>query len=42
MKPDFVHVLMDGKIVKSGNMDLANELELKGYSWIQKEQSKPA
>tara|TARA_B100000945_G_C20379981_1_gene596682 strand:- start:229 stop:987 length:759 start_codon:yes stop_codon:yes gene_type:complete len=39
MKPDFVHVLMDGKIVKSGTIDLANELESKGYSWIQKEQS---
>ena len=32
--PDFVHVLMDGKIVKSGNKNLAHELEEKGYDWI--------
>ena len=31
IKPDFVHVLIDGKIVKSGNSDLALELEKKGY-----------
>ena len=34
MKPDFIHVLMDGKIVKSGPKELAHELEEKGYSWI--------
>jgi Fe-S cluster assembly ATP-binding protein len=32
--PDFVHVLMDGKIVKSGTKELAYELEEKGYDWI--------
>ena len=32
--PDFVHVLFDGKIVKSGTKDLALELEDKGYDWI--------
>ena len=32
--PDFVHVLHDGKIVKSGTKDLAHELEEKGYDWI--------
>ena len=32
--PDFVHVLFDGKIVKSGTKDLALELEAKGYDWI--------
>ena len=32
--PDFVHVLMDGKIVKSGEKNLALELEEKGYDWI--------
>jgi len=32
--PDFVHVLFDGKIVKSGTKDLALELEEKGYEWI--------
>jgi Fe-S cluster assembly ATP-binding protein len=35
--PDFVHVLMDGKIVKSGTKDLALELEEKGYDWIKEE-----
>jgi Fe-S cluster assembly ATP-binding protein len=32
--PDFVHVLSDGRIVKSGGKDLALELEDKGYGWI--------
>lgn len=32
--PDFVHVLADGKIVKTGNKELALELEEKGYDWI--------
>ena len=32
--PDFVHVLYDGKIVKSGGKELALELEEKGYDWI--------
>lgn len=32
--PDFVHVLHDGKIVKSGDKELAHELEDKGYDWI--------
>ncbi len=32
--PDFVHVLADGKIVKSGPKELALELESKGYDWI--------
>jgi Fe-S cluster assembly ATP-binding protein len=35
--PDFVHVLYKGKIVKSGNKDLAFELEAKGYDWIKDE-----
>ena len=35
--PDFVHVLYKGKIVKSGNKDLALELEAKGYDWIKDE-----
>jgi Fe-S cluster assembly ATP-binding protein len=33
--PDFVHVLADGRIVKSGGKDLALELEEKGYGWIE-------
>ena len=32
--PDFVHVLYDGKIVKSGTKELAQELENKGYDWV--------
>jgi Fe-S cluster assembly ATP-binding protein len=35
--PDFVHVLMDGKIVKSGTKELAYELEERGYDWIKEE-----
>ncbi|MFN0728662.1 Fe-S cluster assembly ATPase SufC [Polaribacter gochangensis] len=35
--PDFVHVLYDGKIVKTGDASLALELEAKGYDWIKKE-----
>ena len=37
--PDYVHVLHEGKIVKSGSKDLALELEKKGYDWIIKENS---
>lgn len=35
--PDFVHVLYDGKIVRSGTKELALELEEKGYDWIKEE-----
>merc|ERR1711976_580286 len=35
--PDFVHVLHNGKIVKSGSKELAHELEAKGYDWIKEE-----
>lgn len=35
--PDFVHVIMDGRIVKSGTKELAYELEEKGYDWIKEE-----
>jgi Fe-S cluster assembly ATP-binding protein len=37
-----VHVLYDGKIVKSGGKELAFELEEKGYDWIKKEASQNA
>lgn len=40
--PDFVHVLYNGKIVKSGTRELALELEGKGYDWIKKEFSELA
>ena len=36
--PDFVHVLYNGKIVKSGGKDLALELEEKGYDWVKPEE----
>ena len=35
--PDFVHVLYDGKIVKTGGKELALKLEEKGYDWIKEE-----
>ena len=38
--PDFVHVLYDGRIVKTGPKELALELEEKGYDWIKEEFSK--
>jgi len=37
IEPDFVHVLYDGQIIKSGDKSLALELEEKGYDWITKE-----
>jgi Fe-S cluster assembly ATP-binding protein len=39
--PDFVHVLSDGRIVRSGGKDLAQELEQKGYAWLE-ESAEPA
>jgi Fe-S cluster assembly ATP-binding protein len=40
--PDYVHVLYDGKIVKSGGKELAFELEEKGYDWIKQEANQNA
>ena len=40
--PDFVHVLVDGRIVRSGGAELALELEEKGYGWIEAEAKAPA
>jgi Fe-S cluster assembly ATP-binding protein len=37
IEPDFIHVLYNGRIVKSGGKDLALELEAKGYDWIKAE-----
>lgn len=34
IKPDFVHVLSGGKIIKTGTFELAQELEVKGYDWL--------
>ena len=35
--PDYVHVVMDGKVVKSGDKDLAKKIEEIGYDWLKKE-----
>ncbi|MEO0250577.1 MAG: ABC transporter ATP-binding protein, partial [candidate division WOR-3 bacterium] len=35
--PDYVHVLSNGRIVKSGGSDLARELEERGYGWVERE-----
>jgi len=35
IKPDFVHVMENGRIIKTGDSSLAKELELKGYDWLQ-------
>ena len=40
--PDFVHVLYDGRIVRSGGKELALELEEKGYEWIINHAAVPA
>lgn len=37
IRPDFVHVLMDGRIVRSGDMELADRLERDGYDWLREE-----
>ena len=37
IEPDYVHVMLDGRLVKSGDKDLALELEEKGYQWVEKE-----
>ena len=34
IKPDFVHVMQNGKIIKTGTAELAKELEMKGYEWL--------
>jgi Fe-S cluster assembly ATP-binding protein len=36
VKPNFIHVMKDGKIIKTGSADLAKELEEKGYEWLEK------
>jgi len=42
IEPDAVHVLLDGRIVKSGGPELARELEAKGYGWLQEQAAAPA
>ena len=38
LKPDTVHVLLNGRIVKTGGPELATEIENRGFDWIKKEQ----
>ncbi len=42
IEPNFVHVMLDGRIVKTGGKELSLELESKGYDWIEKEVQQPA
>ncbi|MDP9381704.1 MAG: Fe-S cluster assembly ATPase SufC [Chloroflexota bacterium] len=42
LKPDYVHVLVDGRIITSGGPELALELESKGYDWVRQEFAVPA
>ncbi len=37
VKPDFVHIMLDGRIVREGGPELADELEDKGYEWVREE-----
>jgi Fe-S cluster assembly ATP-binding protein len=37
VEPDYVHVMLDGRVVKSGDASLAEELEDKGYDWVREE-----
>jgi Fe-S cluster assembly ATP-binding protein len=37
INPDYVHVLVDGRIVLSGGPELAQELEARGYEWVREE-----
>ena len=39
--PDFVHVLLDGRIVQSGGPELAHQLEAQGYNWLKESQDQP-
>jgi Fe-S cluster assembly ATP-binding protein len=37
VRPDFVHIMLDGRIVREGGSELADELEEKGYEWVRQE-----
>ena len=37
VRPDFVHIMLDGRIVREGGSELADELEEKGYEWVREE-----
>jgi len=42
IEPDFVHVMMDGRIVRSGGKELAELLEEKGYEWLREQLAQPS
>lgn len=42
IKPDFVHIMLDGRVAESGGPDLAEHLEEHGYNWLREKQSKAA
>ena len=42
IKPDYVHVMMDGQLVKSGGPELALKLEDLGYEWVETEMAQKA
>ena len=42
IEPNLVHVMLDGRIVRSGDKDLAVELEEKGYDWVGRDVKQPA
>jgi Fe-S cluster assembly ATP-binding protein len=37
IKPDYVHILLDGKVVVRGGAELAEELDEKGYEWVREQ-----
>jgi Fe-S cluster assembly ATP-binding protein len=37
VRPDFVHIMLDGRIVQEGGSELADTLEEKGYDWVREE-----
>ena len=37
IKPDFVHIIIDGRIVKTGDASLIDKIEEKGYGWLKEE-----
>jgi Fe-S cluster assembly ATP-binding protein len=42
IKPDFVHVMMGGRIIESGGAELANHLEEHGYEWVREKYEETA
>ena len=42
VKPDFVHIMLNGRVVENGGSELAGQLEEKGYDWVREKHSEPA